>query len=109
MRAARGAGLRVPLRRTGKPKIGMQSVKQRLALAAVSTGFTALFAAALLIAAALVTPPLAAVPAIALACIGAPMAATFELARAFSAVREPHERLRRELDLLPEVPHPHGY
>jgi hypothetical protein len=48
-------------------------------------------------------------PAIALACIGAPMAAAFELARAFSAVREPHDRLRRELERLPETPHPLGY
>ena len=87
----------------------MYSVKRRLALALVSTGFAALFAAGLLIAAALVTPPLAAVPAIALACTGAPMAATFDLARAFSAAREPHDRLRRELDLLPETPHPLGF
>ena len=87
----------------------MHSRQPRLALAAVSTGFSALFAAGLLIAAALVTPPLAAVPAIALACIGAPMAATFELARALSAVREPYDRLRRELDRLPETPHPLGY
>ena len=84
-------------------------MKQRLALAAVSTGFSALFAAGLLIAAALVTPPLAAVPALALACIAAPMAATFELARAFSAARDPHDRLRRQLDLLPETPHPLGF
>jgi hypothetical protein len=52
---------------------------------------------------------MAALPAIALACIGAPMAAAFELARAFSAVREPHDRLRRELERLPETPHPLGY
>ena len=84
-------------------------VQQRLAFAAVSAAFTALFAAALVVAAALVTPPVAAIPVVALACIGAPMAATFELARAFSAVREPHDRLRRELDRLPETPHPHGY
>jgi len=87
----------------------MHPVKHRLTLAMISTGFSALFAAGVLIAAALVTPPLAAVPAIALACIGAPMAATFELARALTAAREPHERLRRELDRLPETPHPHGY
>jgi hypothetical protein len=83
--------------------------QQRLAFAAVSTAFTTLFAAALLVAAAMVAPPVAALPALALACIGAPMAASFELARAFSAVREPHDRLRRELDLLPETPHPFGY
>ena len=85
------------------------TVQQRLAFAAVSAAFTALFAAALVVAAALATPPVAAIPVVALACIGAPMAATFELARAFSAVREPHDRLRRELDRLPETPHPHGY
>ena len=70
-------------------------VQQRLAFAAVSAAFTALFAAALVVAAALVTPPVAAIPVVALACIGAPMAATFELGR--------------ELDRLPETPHPHGY
>ena len=113
MRAARGASLRVRacVCDTGDRvrKKGMAPAKLRLALAAVSTGFTALFAAGLLIAAALVTPPLAAVPAIAVACVGAPMAATFELAQAFLAAREPHERLRRELDLLPETPHPLGF
>jgi hypothetical protein len=81
----------------------------RFAFAAVSTAFVALFAAALLVAAALVTPPVGALPALALACIAAPMAATFELARAFSADREPRRRLRLELDRLPETPHPHGY
>lgn len=83
--------------------------RQRLAFAAVSAAFSALFAAALVVAAALAPPPMAALPAIALACIGAPMAAAFELARAFSAVREPHDRLRRELERLPETPHPLGY
>jgi hypothetical protein len=84
-------------------------VDQRLAFAAVAAAFTALFAGALMVAAALVTPPVAALPAVALACIGAPMAATFELARAFSAAREPQDRLRRELAALPETPHPLGF
>jgi hypothetical protein len=87
----------------------MSPIRHRLAFAAVSAAFTALFAAGLLVAAALVTPPAAALPALALACIGAPMAGAFELARALSAVREPHDRLRRELDRLPETPHPLGY
>ena len=88
----------------------MQTVlQQRFAFAVVSTAFIALFAASLLVAAALVTPPVGAGPALAVACIAAPMAATFELARAFSAVREPQDRLRRELDLLPETPHPLGF
>ena len=84
-------------------------VDHRLAFAAVSATFTALFAVALVVAATLVTPPVAAVPVIALACIGAPMATTFELARAFSAAREPHDRLRRELEQLPETQHPLGF
>ena len=75
----------------------------------MSATFTALFAAGLVVAAALVTPPVAVLPVLALACIGAPMAGAFELARALSAVREPYDRLRRELDRLPETPHPLGY
>ena len=108
MRAARSARLRVTARRTGTPD-AMAPVRHRLAFAAVSAAFTGLFAAGLVVAAALVTPPVAVLPVLALACIGAPMAGAFELARALSAVREPHDRLRRELDRLPETPHPLGY
>jgi hypothetical protein len=34
------------------------------------------------------------------------MAATYELSRAVAAVRDPHVELRRDLDRLPETPHP---
>jgi hypothetical protein len=87
----------------------MQPARSRFHLAVVSTAFTALFAAGLLVTAALVTPPVAVLPVLAIACIGAPMAGAFELARALGAAREPHDRLRRELDRLPETPHPLGY
>jgi len=40
---------------------------------------------------------------------GEELARSVELARAVSAAREPHDRLRRELELLPETPHPLGY
>ena len=109
MRAPRGASLRVWRSGERVRRMEMHPLQPRLALAAVSTGFSALFAAGLVIAAALVTPPIAAVPAIALAGIIAPMVAAFELSRVLSAAREPHDRLRRELDLLPETPHPLGY
>ena len=84
-------------------------VSRRLVFAAASAALTALSAVALVVAAALVPAPAAAVPVLAVACIGAPMAGAFELARAVSAAREPHDRLRRELDRLPETPHPLGY
>ena len=42
------------------------------------------------------------------ACLGCPMAASYELAQAVAAVRDPHLELRRELDRLPETPHPLG-
>ena len=85
------------------------SVSRRLVFAAASAALTALIAVALVVAAALVPAPAAAVPLLAVACIGAPMAGAFDLARAFSAAREPYDRLRRELDRLPETPHPLGY
>jgi hypothetical protein len=42
-------------------------------------------------------------------CIGAPIAGAFELSSALAAVNEPRAELRRELDQLPETPHPLGY
>ena len=87
----------------------MAPAHHRLAFATVSAVFTALFASGLVVAAALVTPPVAVLPVLALACIGAPMAGAFELGRALSAARDPYDRLRRELDRLPETQHPLGY
>jgi len=70
---------------------------------------TAIACAALMTAAALVPAPPAALAFVVLACVACPMAASFELARVLTALREPHAALRRELDRLPETPHPLGY
>ena len=70
---------------------------------------TALIAAALVAAAALVPAPPAVLPLLVLTCVGAPIASAFELSRALAAVRAPREALRRQLDALPETPHPLGY
>ncbi len=63
----------------------------------------------LITAAALVPAPPVVVPLVVLVCVACPMAATFELARALAILRGPAAELRRELDRLPETPHPHGY
>ena len=69
---------------------------------------TTLVCAALLVAAVLVPAPVAVLPFVIAACLGCPMAAAYELARAVAAMREPQLELRRELDRLPETPHPLG-
>ena len=70
---------------------------------------TAILCAGLLGAAMLVPAPHAVLPFVILTGIACPMAAAFELADALHALREPRLQLRRELDRLPEVPHPLGY
>ncbi len=82
-------------------------VRRRAILALFAAAVT-LVCAALLIAAALVPAPTIVLPLVIAACLGAPMAATYELARAEAAVRDPQLELRRELDRLPETPHPLG-
>jgi len=86
-----------------------RSTSRRLTLAVVSLALTALAAAALIVAAALVPAPPAALPLLVIACIGAPVGSAFEFSRALAAVREPCAQLRRELERLPEAPHPLGY
>jgi hypothetical protein len=81
----------------------------RARLALFSVVLTAIACAALMTAAALVPAPPAALAFVVLACVACPMAASFELARALAALREPYAALRRELDRLPETPHPLGY
>ena len=83
-------------------------VRRRTIVAGLFAAVTTLVSAALLIAAVLVPAPIAVLPFVIAACLGCPMAATYELARAVAAVREPHLELRRELDRLPETPHPLG-
>ena len=83
-------------------------VRRRATLVAVFAAVVTLVCAALLIAAVLVPAPTAVLPFVIGACLGCPMAATYELARAVAAVRDPQLELRRELDRLPETPHPLG-
>ena len=82
---------------------------QRCTFALVFAALAALVGGALLAAAALVPAPPVVLPLIIGSGFGGPMAATYELTRALAAVREPKAQLRRQLDALPETPHPHGY
>lgn len=83
--------------------------RRRARLAFLSAALTAIACVSLMTAAALVPAPPAALAFVVLACVACPMAATFELARALAVLREPYAALQRELDRLPETPHPLGY
>jgi hypothetical protein len=78
-------------------------------LRVASAAIVVLASAALIVAAALVPAPAGALPVVVLACVGTPIAATYELARTLAARREPSAQLRRDLDRLPETPHPLGF
>jgi hypothetical protein len=82
---------------------------RRLVLAAASLALIVVAAAALVVAAALVPAPAAVLPVLVPVCIGAPIAGALEFAGAVAEVNAPRAELRRELDRLPETPHPHGY
>jgi hypothetical protein len=69
----------------------------------------AVVCAGLITAAVLVPAPPAVVPLVVLVCVAGPIASALELARALADLREPAAELRRELDRLPETPHPLGY
>ena len=84
------------------------SVRHRAILVGLSVATATVLCAALLTAALLVPAPAAVVPLVIVACLGCPMVGAFELARALAAVRDPYVALRRELDRLPETPHPLG-
>ena len=89
---------------------GVQMHHQRRALLfGVGMTLIATVCAGLLAAAVLVPAPHAALPFLILTCISCPTAAAFELANAIRVLREPRMQLRRELDRLPETPHPLGY
>ena len=80
--------------------------RRRIILAGLFAALATLACAALLIAAVLVPAPVTVLPFVIIACLGCPMAAAYELAWAVATVRAPHLELRRELDRLPETPHP---
>jgi hypothetical protein len=86
-----------------------RDVRRRAGLACLSVALIALTCAGLIAAAVLVPAPSAVLPLVILVCVAGPIAATFELARAIAVLREPAAELRRELDRLPETPHPLGY
>jgi hypothetical protein len=83
-------------------------IRRRAVLVGLFAAVCTLVCAALLIAAVLVPAPVTVLPLVIVTCLGCPMLATYELAQAVAAVREPHLELRRELDRLPETPHPLG-
>ena len=87
----------------------MTQLRNRALLAATSALLVVLACAGLLAAAALVPAPAAVLPFVILTCLACPMAVTAELVHAVARLREPHRRLRDELDRLPETPHPLGY
>ena len=82
--------------------------RRRAILACISVTLTTLVCAGLLAAAAFVPAPPLVLMCVIIVCIGCPMAAAFELARAVPALRDPSAELRRQLDRLPETPHPLG-
>ena len=82
--------------------------RRRAALAWTFVALTTLVSAGLLAAAMLVPAPAAVLPLVIAACVGCPMVAAYELARTLTAVRDPELQLRRELERLPETPHPLG-
>jgi hypothetical protein len=84
------------------------SVRRRATLVGLFAVLATLVCATLLTAAVLVPAPLVVVPFVITMCLGCPMAGAFELSRALAAVRDPQLQLRRELDRLPETPHPLG-
>jgi ABC-type nitrate/sulfonate/bicarbonate transport system permease component len=83
-------------------------VRHRAILVGLFAAVATLACAAVLIAAVLVPAPTAVLPFLIATCLGCPMAGAYELARAVAAVRDPYVELRRELDRLPETPHPLG-
>ena len=87
----------------------LRNPSRRLVVALVSLSLSVVAAAALVVAAALVPAPPAVLPMLVIVCVGSPAAGAFELACAVAEADAPRAQLRRELDRLPETPHPHGY
>jgi hypothetical protein len=88
--------------------------RRRVAFAWVSTALTGILCAGLVSAAALVPAPPAVLPLIAVACVGCPLLAGWDLRAALARHRPRGDdaralaELRRRLDALPETRHPLG-
>lgn len=93
---------------------GLPAPRPQPAMLLVAAVFTALICAALCVGAILAPAPKAAVPLIALICVGCPMLAGWEVPTAVASLRARRSggralaMLRRSLDQLPETEHPLG-
>jgi hypothetical protein len=81
-------------------------VRRRAIIAGLFAALATIVCGALLTAAVLVPAPTAVLPFVIVTCLGCPMAGAYEMALALAALRDPQVQLRRELDRLPEAPHP---
>ena len=86
-----------------------RDVRRRAGLACLAVVLMAVACAGLIAAAVLVPAPRAVLPLVMFVCVAGPIAMTFELTRALAVLREPAAELKRDLDRLPETPHPLGY
>jgi hypothetical protein len=84
------------------------SVRRRVIIAGLFAAVATIVCGTLLAAAVLVPAPTAVLPFVIVTCLGCPMAGAYEMALALAALRDPQVELRRELDRLPEAPHPLG-
>lgn len=93
--------------------------RQRATAVCIFAALTALVCAGLLSAAVLAHAPVAVLPFIVAVCIGCPIVASWELPVSIAVLRASRPRhrsldaralvaLRRNLDRLPETPHPLG-
>lgn len=84
--------------------------RSRARLTIVAGVVTALTCAGLVVAVALLPVPVAALPFVAIACVGLPMLAALEVPQAVRALRGERSlaSLRRNLERLPETQHPLG-
>jgi hypothetical protein len=91
------------------------ATRRQARLILIVAAMTALMCMAVCAAAILVPAPPAVVPLVVASCVGAPLFAGWEAPIALASVRADRShrkalaRLRRSLDRLPEVEHPHGF
>jgi uncharacterized membrane protein YbhN (UPF0104 family) len=94
----------------------MPPTRRQALVVCAFVAFTAFVCAALLSAAALAPAPTPVLPLVVVVCIGCPMAAAYELPAAIAGLRRGRrrrpldlgevDRLRRQLEALPETHHP---
>jgi hypothetical protein len=92
----------------------MPATRRQPQLSLLVAALAVLSSLAICAAAILAHAPAAAVPLVALVCVGCPMFATWEMQIALASLRAQRGRdalatLRKSLDKLPEVEHPLGF